>query len=108
MASTGSGKCINRLTGRVGRQGWATGRDQTGRIMRSLRLRCIKRGKRVFTTKSDPAGTRPTDLVQRHFRADAPRRLWVVDVTYVRTWQDFAYVAFVTDNYSRWIVGWIV
>jgi putative transposase len=68
----------------------------------------VKRSKRVFTTKSDPARRRPTDLVQRHFRADAPRRLWVVDVTYVRTWQGFAYVAFVTDVFSRRIVGWNV
>jgi len=90
------------------RQGWEIGRDQTGRIMRSLGLRGVKRSKRVFTTKSDPARRRPTDLVQRHFRADAPRRLWVVDVTYVRTWQGFAYVAFVTDVFSRRIVGWNV
>ena len=40
------------------RQGWATGRHQTGRIIRSLGLRGIKRGKRVFTSKSDPAGIR--------------------------------------------------
>ena len=90
------------------RQGWEIGRDQTGRLMRSLGLRGVKRGKRVFTTKPDPAGRRPTDLVQRHFRADAPRRLWVVDVTYVRTWQGFTYVAFVTDVFSRRIVGWNV
>ena len=68
------------------RQGWEIGRDQTGRLMRSLGLRGVKRGKRVFTTKSDPAGRHPTDLVQRHFRADAPRRLWVVDVTGRTTW----------------------
>jgi transposase InsO family protein len=90
------------------RQGWEIGRDQTGRIMRSLELRGVRRSKRVFTTKSDPAGARPTDLVQRHFRADAQRRLWVVDVAYVRTWQGFAYVAFVTDVFSRRIVGWNV
>ena len=72
--------------------------------------RVVKRGKRVLTTKSDPAGRRPTDLVQRHFRADAPRRLWVVDVTYVRTWQDSAHVAFITEvfSFSRRIVGWNV
>ena len=90
------------------RHGWEIGRDQTGRLMRSLGIRGVKRGKRVFTTKSDPAGARPIDLVKRRFRADAPRRLWVVDVTYVRTWQGFAYVAFVTDVYSRRIVGWNV
>jgi putative transposase len=90
------------------RQGWTIGRDQTGRLMRSQGLRGVQRSKRVFTTKSDPAGRRPTDLVQRYFRADAPRKLWVVDVTYVRTWQGFAYVAFVTDVFSRRIVGWNV
>jgi len=37
------------------REGWEIGRDQTGRIMRSLGLRGVQRGKRVFTTKSDPA-----------------------------------------------------
>ena len=92
----------------LGRQGWEIGRDQTGRIMRSLGLRGVKRSTRVFTTKSDPAGQRPTDVVKRHFRADVPRKLWVVDVTYVRTWRGFAYVAFVTDVFSRRIVGWNV
>jgi len=36
----------------------------------------------------------------------APNRLWVADLTYVRTWSGFVYVAFVTDVYSRRIVGW--
>ena len=76
--------------------------------MTSLGLRGVKRSKRVFTTKSDPTGARPTDLVQRRFHAYAPRRLWVVDVTYLRTWQGFAYVAFITDVFSRRIVGWNV
>lgn len=40
--------------------------------------------------------------------AVAPRRLWVADITYVATWSGFAYVAFVTDVYSRRIVGWNV
>lgn len=43
----------------------------------------MKRSKRVFTTKPDPAGQKPLDLVQRDFRRDAPRRLWVADITYV-------------------------
>ena len=49
-----------------------------------------------------------SDLVSRQFHPGAPRRLWVADVTYVRTWAGFAYVAFVTDAYSRRIVGWNV
>lgn len=87
------------------RQSWAIGRDQTGRIMGSLGLRGVERSKRVFTTKSDPAGLKPLDRVERRFTATAPCRLWVVDITYVRTWQGFAYVAFVTDVFARKIVG---
>jgi transposase InsO family protein len=90
------------------RQGWDIGRDQTERLMREAGVRGVRKSKRVFTTKSDPALQRPTDLVNRRFTADGPRRLWVCDVTYVATWSGFAYVAFVTDVYSRRIVGWNV
>ncbi len=76
---------VRKMHALMKRQGWAVGRDQTGRIMRSRGLRGVKRSKRVFTTKLDPAAARPTDLVQRRFTAAAPRRLWIADVTYVAT-----------------------
>lgn len=68
----------------------------------------VKRSKKVFTTKSDPAAVKPADLLQRKFHAVAPRRLWVADITCLATWSGFAYVAFVTDIYSRRIVSWNV
>lgn len=96
---------VRKMHALMRRQGWVIGRDQTGRIMRSVGVRGVKRSKKVFTTRADPAGLRPRDLVQRQFSAPAPRRLWVADVTYVATWSGFAYVAFVTDVFSRKIVG---
>lgn len=90
------------------RQGWDIGRDQTERLMRLAGVRGVRKSKKVFTTRPDKAQALPRDLVQRRFRADAPRRLWVADITYVATWAGFAYVAFVTDVYSRRIVGWNV
>jgi transposase InsO family protein len=90
------------------RQGWDIGRDQTERLMKIAGVTGVKRAAKTFTTHSDPAGSRPKDLVNRRFIADAPRRLWVADITYVATWSGFAYVAFVTDVYSRRIVGWNV
>jgi len=99
---------VRKMHALMRRQGWVIGRDQTGRIMRQHGLAGVRRSKKVFTTRPDPAGARPTDLVQRRFIADRPRRLWVADITYVRTWSGFAYVAFVTDVYSRRIVGWNV
>ncbi|AZH78996.1 IS3 family transposase [Microbacterium sp. Y-01] len=90
------------------RQGSEIGRDQTERLMRLAGVRGVKKSKRVFTTKSDRMLSLPQDLANRRFTADGPRRLWVCDVTYVATWSGFAYVAFVTDVYSRRIVGWNV
>ncbi len=90
------------------RQGWDIGRDQTERLMRLAGVRGVRKSKRVFTTKADKTATLPANLVNRRFTADGTRGLWVCDVTYVATWPGFAYVAFVTDVYSRRIVGWNV
>ena len=46
--------------------------------------------------------------MDRNFAATAPNRLWVADLTYVRTWSGFVYAAFVVDAYSRMILGWQV
>ncbi|WP_425267149.1 DDE-type integrase/transposase/recombinase [Corynebacterium macginleyi] len=46
------------------------------------------------------------DLVEREFKAQGPNKLWVADITYVRTKKGFVYTAFVTDVYSRRIIGW--
>src|SRR6516225_5519853 len=87
------------------RKGWIVGREQTRRLMRKVGLRGVQRGKPVFTTIFDPAAARPADLVNRQFRAAAPNRLWVADITFVRTWQGFCYTAFVTDAATKKIVG---
>lgn len=90
------------------REGWDLGRDQAARLMKLAGVEGVKRSKKVFTTKSDPASAKPKDLVERDFTAPAPNRLWVADITYVATWAGFAYGAFVIDVFSRTIVGWNV
>ncbi|WP_223227757.1 IS3 family transposase [Leifsonia xyli] len=74
---------VRKMHALLRRQGWVIGRDQTGRLMRIAGVRGVKRSKKVFTTKPDPTDEKPKDLVQRQFTADAPRTLWVADVTYV-------------------------
>jgi putative transposase len=76
------------------------------RLMRRLGIRGVVRGKGVRTTIPSSRPDRPQDLVDRQFRAAAPNRLWVADLTYVRTVQGFVYCAFVMDIFSRRIVGW--
>jgi len=46
------------------------------------------------------------DLVQRQFTAAAPDRKWFGDITYIRTWEGWLYLAVILDAYSRKVVGW--
>ncbi len=78
------------------------------RLMREMGLCGAARGKTVKTTQADPGNASPRDLVKRQFTAEHPNQLWVADFTFVSTWQGFAYVAFIVDVYSRFIVGWRV
>jgi putative transposase len=90
------------------RAGHDVGRDQVARLMKVAGIRGVKRSKRFVTTRSDPSATRAPDLVHREFKADAPNQLWVTDLTYVPTWAGMVYVCFITDVFSRMIVGWRV
>ena len=90
------------------RAGHDVGRDQVARLMREAGLRGVRRSKRVRTTKRDDAAPRSPDLVERDFTATGPNQLWVTDLTFVPTWAGVAYVCFITDAFSRMIVGWRV
>jgi putative transposase len=90
------------------RAGHDIGRDQIARLMKAAGIEGVRRGKRVRTTKPDPDATRHPDLVRRDFTATAPNQLWVTDLTFVPTWAGVAYVCFITDAFSRMIVGWRV
>lgn len=84
------------------------GRWTVERLMKMLGLEGVRRGRRCRTTIPDELSEKPLDLVNRQFVASRPNQLWVADITYVATWRGFVYVAFVTDVYSRYIVGWRV
>jgi transposase InsO family protein len=91
------------------REGFSVARCTVERLMRAMGLHGVVRGRSYKTTTIvDEAAQRPADLVQRNFTADRPNQLWVADITYVATWAGFVYVAFVTDVFSRKIVGWRV
>jgi putative transposase len=96
----------DKVWAQLNREGHRVARCTVERLMRDLGLQGARRGKAKRTTVADPAGERPRDLVDRNFGVLAPNRLWVADLTYVRTWTGFVYVAFVTDAFSRRIVGW--
>ena len=89
------------------REGFVVAKCTVRRLMRQMGLQGATRGKAfTVTTIPDELLARPQDLVERDFTADAPNRLWIADITYVKTHAGFVYVAFVADVFSRRIVGW--
>lgn len=87
--------------------GARVGRKRIARLMRTAGLagRCPQRFRRTTIPAEAPAA-RPPDLVQRAFRPAGPDRLWVADITYVRTWEGWLYLAVILDAFSRRVVGW--
>ena len=91
------------------REGTLVARCTIERLMGQMGLQGAVRGRRFKrTTVVDQGAPRPADLVCRNFTAAGPNQLWVADLTYVEIRSGFAYVAFITDVYSRRIVGWRV
>jgi putative transposase len=99
---------MEKIWRQLAREGIVVGRDRVARLMRDLGITGLVRGKKTRTTFPAVGVDRPADLVRRVFSAPAPNRLWVADITYVPTVSGFAYTAFVTDAFSRYIVGWAV
>jgi putative transposase len=99
---------VRKVWRQLKREGQDVARCAVERLMQSMGLQGVIRGKPVKTTHSDKAAPCPLDHVNRLFQAPRPNALWVSDFTYVATWAGFVYVAFVIDTYARRIVGWRV
>lgn len=96
-----------RMSIALKREGEKVGKSRVQRLMREAGIQGAKRrGKPWRTTKADPEARRRPDLVERDFSAEAPNRLWVGDLTYLRSWEGVTYLAFVLDAFSRKVVGW--
>jgi putative transposase len=94
-----------RVWAELAAQGVRVGRKRVARLMCAHGLEGAHRRRYVATTVRNDARPAP-DLVDRQFRAEAPNRLWVADITYIPSWAGFLYLAVVLDAFSRRIVGW--
>jgi transposase InsO family protein len=86
--------------------GIRVGRKRVERLMRAAGMSGLVPRKRGRATIRVPGVRVADDLVEREFRPNAPDLLWVADITYLRTWEGWLYLAAVQDAYSRRIVGW--
>ena len=90
----------------LGRAGHQVARCTVERLMRAEGLKGVQRAKSPRTTRPRAETERPADLVERKFVAERPNQLWVADITYIRTYEGWLFLAAVMDLYSRQIVGW--
>jgi len=88
--------------------GVQVGRKRVERLMRTAGLSGQLNRRRGRTTISVPGVRTAPDLVERDFDPTAVNRLWCADITYIRTWEGWLYLASVMDCYSRRIVGWAI
>jgi putative transposase len=88
--------------------GIRVGRKRIERLMRQAGLSGMIRRRRGRTTVSVPGIRTAPDLVERDFNPASINRLWSADITYIRTWEGWLYLASVMDCYSRRIVGWAI
>jgi transposase InsO family protein len=97
-----------RIAAQLARQGTVAGPELVRRLMRELGLvACQPRPWRPSTTKQGQAGPIP-DLVNRDFSAEIPGQKMVGDITYITTWQGWAFLATVIDCATRKVIGWAV
>jgi putative transposase len=95
-----------RIHAELRAEGQRTGRKRVARLLREAGLEGTHRRRFRRTTVRDERAARAPDLVGRRFSADRPDALWVADITYIRTWAGWLYLAVVVDAYSRRVVGW--
>lgn len=87
-------------------EGVRVGRKRVERLMREAHISGLIVKKHGRTTVRVPGVRVADDLVQRQFRPAAANTLWLADITYLRTWEGWLYLAAVQDAFSRRIVGW--
>jgi len=95
-----------RVHAELGAIGIRCSRKRVARLMRQENLRGCLRGRRMKTTHRLALRQAAPDLVERNFSSQQPDRLWVADITYVRSREGFVYLAFILDVCTRRVVGW--
>ena len=83
-------------------------RKTVAHAMRRLGLRGVSPKKWRTTTVTDASDSYPADAVKRTWDTGVLNSVWVGDITYLRTWEGWLYLATVIDACSRRVIGWAI
>lgn len=94
-----------RIFGDLREAGESCGLHRVERIMRENGIKPVRGYKKPRSIAGRPSIIAPNRL-QRAFTVTAANKVWVTDITYIRTWQGWLYLAVVVDLFARKVVGW--
>ncbi len=97
-----------RILADLREDGETISRKTVAAVMRKLGLRGICPKKWRTTTILDHADAYPVDAAKRRWDTGTLNAVWVGDITYLRTWQGWLYLATVIDAHSRRVIGWAI
>ena len=95
-----------RISKALKAQGYNVGRYKARSLMKEMGLECKQRRRFTVTTQSNHSLPIAENKLNRAFKVDQPNRVWVADITYLRTHEGWLYLAVVLDLFSRRVVGW--
>lgn len=94
-----------RVHGDLNEIGETCGKNRVGRIMQLNRIKAVRGYKAPRRIAGRPSVV-ALNRVQRQFTVVRANQVWVTDITYIRTWQEWLYLAVVIDLFARNVVGW--
>lgn len=104
-AASGGVYGSRRVFGDLREAGESCGKHRVAKIMRANQIKAIRGYKKPRHIAGRPSIIAP-NLVNRKFTVSKPDQVWVTDITYLRTWQGWLYLAVVIDLHSRKVIGW--
>jgi transposase InsO family protein len=95
-----------RITAELRERGHRIGVNRVARLMKEEGIQGKSPRRFKKTTDSEHLQPVAPNLLERDFSTDAPDQVWVTDITYIRTWEGWLYLAVILDLFSRKVVGW--
>ncbi len=97
---------IRRITAELQRRGWPVNRKRVQRLMREDNLLCLRKRRFVVSTTDSKHGMPVYPNRAVAMILSGCNQLWLADITYVRLFCEFVYLAVILDAYSRRVIGW--
>jgi transposase InsO family protein len=97
-----------RVTAELKSKGIPCGKNRIAKLMKSNGIKAKTKRRFKATTKSKHDFLVADNLLNQRFSADEANKVWVSDITFIRTREGWLYLAAILDVFSRQVVGWSI